>query len=190
VDELMKSAGYTRNAQSLWADRNGKTLRFELSTFAEDSARVAILNVAATQLKKQGFDIVANPRPRDWVRKNWGALEAFVVGWGTPYDPDSSVYGPFHSSQALANGGSNYGTYSNPDVDKALDKGRGTSDPAERKAAYADFQRALAEDPPFVWIAYLHTSNAVPAALKGPERRTLGHHGYGFFWNAEKWSWS
>ncbi|XVQ09333.1 ABC transporter substrate-binding protein [Spirillospora sp. CA-255316] len=188
VDELMKAAGYARNAQNLWA-KGGKTVRFELSTFAEDSARVAILNVAATQLKAQGFDVVPNPRPRDWVRKNWGALEAFVVGWGTPYDPDSSVYGPFHSSQALDKGGSNYGTYANPEVDKALDRGRGTSDPAQRKAAYADFQRALAEDPPFVWISYLQTSNAVPAALKGPARRTLGHHGYGFFWNAEKWSW-
>jgi peptide/nickel transport system substrate-binding protein len=190
ADALMKSAGYGKNAQGLWADKSGKTVRFELSTFAEDSARVAILNVAATQLKKQGFDVVPNPRPRDWVRKNWGKLEAFVVGWGTPYDPDSSVYGPFHSSQSLANGGSNYGTYGNPDVDKALDKARGTSDPAERKAAYGDFQKTLAEDPPFVWIAYLHTSNAVPASLKGPQRRTLGHHGYGFFWNAEKWSWS
>ncbi|MEW2358720.1 ABC transporter substrate-binding protein [Spirillospora sp. NPDC029432] len=189
VDELMKAAGYAENGQGLWA-KGGKTVRFELSTFAEDSSRVAILNVAATQLKARGFDVVPNPRPRDWVRKNWGELEAFVVGWGTPYDPDTSVYGPFHSSEALANGGSNYGTYSNPDVDKALDAARRTSDPEKRKALYGDFQKALAEDPPFVWISYLHTSNAVPDGLKGPQRRTLGHHGYGFFWNAEKWSWS
>ncbi|MFF5260503.1 ABC transporter substrate-binding protein [Actinomadura viridis] len=191
VGELMRDAGYARNAQGLWArGGNGATVRFELSTFAEDSARVAILNVAATQLKAQGFDVVPNPRPRDWVRKHWGDLEAFVVGWGTPYDPDTSVYGPFHSSQALDKGGSNYGTYANRDVDKALDRGRDASDPSGREAAYADFQKALAEDPPFVWISYLQTSNAVPASLKGPARRTLGHHGYGFFWNAEKWALS
>ncbi|MFG2003618.1 ABC transporter substrate-binding protein [Spirillospora sp. NPDC048911] len=189
VDALMKSAGYAKNAQQQWV-KDGRTVRFELSTFAEDSARVGILNVAATQLKAQGFDVVPNPRPRDWVRKHWGDLEAFVVGWGTPYDPDSSVFGPFHSSEALANGGSNYGSYANPQVDKALERGRGTSDPDARKAAYADFQKALAEDPPFVWISYLKTSNAVPASLRGPQQRTLGHHGYGFFWNAEKWSWS
>lgn len=189
VDALMGPAGYAKNAQGLW-EKDGKTVRFELTTFAEDSARVAILNVAATQLKQRGFDVVPNPRPADWVRKHWGDLDAMVVGWGTPYDADSSVYGPFHSSQALDKGGSNYGTYANPDVDKALDRARGTSDPAVRKAAYADFQKALAADPPFAWVAYLLTDNAVPKALKGPERRTLGHHGYGFFWNAEKWSWS
>lgn len=189
TDELMKKAGYARNGQGLWA-KDGKTVRFELTTFAEDSARVAILNVAATELKKAGYDVVPNPRPKDWVRKHWGDLDAMVVGWGTPYDPDSSVYGPFHSSQALAKGGSNYGTYANTEVDKALDRARDTSDPAVRKAAYADFQKALAADPPFVWVAYLQTNNAVPKALNGPQRRTLGHHGYGFFWNAEKWSWS
>ncbi|WP_067477853.1 ABC transporter substrate-binding protein [Actinomadura hibisca] len=189
VEELMKGAGYAKNGQGLW-EKGGKTVRFELSTFAEDSARVAILNVAATQLKQQGFDIVPNPRPKDWVRKHWGDLEAFVVGWGTPYDADSSVFGPFHSSQALDKGGSNYGTYNNPQVDKALEAGRDTMDEGERKAAYADFQKALAEDPPFVWIAYLDTNNAVPKNLTGPAKRTLGHHGYGFFWNAEKWAWS
>ncbi|MFC4911437.1 ABC transporter substrate-binding protein [Actinomadura gamaensis] len=187
-DALMRSAGYAKNAQGLWA-KDGRTVRFELSTFAEDSSRVAILNVSATQLRQAGFDVRPNPRPRDWVRKHWGDLDAFVVGWGTPYDPDSSVFGPLSSSEVLAKGGSNYGSYSNPAVDKALAEGRDTDDPAVRKRAYADLQKALAEDPPFVWISYLKTDNAVPTTLKGPRQRTLGHHGYGFFWNAEKWSW-
>ncbi|MFD0689156.1 ABC transporter substrate-binding protein [Actinomadura fibrosa] len=189
VASLMREAGYAKNGQGLWA-KDGKTVRFELTTFAEDSLRVAILNVAATQLKQQGFDIDPRPRPRDWVRKHWGDLQGFVVGWGTPYDPDSSVYGPFASSQALAKGGSNYGSYSNRAADKALEEGRSTLDPAKRKAAYTAFQQALQDDPPFVWISYLTTINAVPANLTGPVQRTLGHHGYGFFWNAETWRYA
>ncbi|REE95753.1 ABC transporter substrate-binding protein [Thermomonospora umbrina] len=187
VNELMRAAGYTRDGNAPWS-KGGTPLTFELSTFAEDSLRVAILNVAATQLKQQGFNVVPKPQPKEWVRSHWGDLQAFVVGWGTPYDADSSVFGPFHSSEALDKGGSNYGTYANADVDRALERGRDTMDPAERKRAYADFQRALIEDPPFVWITYLQTLNAVPADLTGPRRRTLGHHGYGFFWNAEKWA--
>ncbi|GAA1548009.1 ABC transporter substrate-binding protein [Actinomadura kijaniata] len=189
ADELMKGAGYARNAQGLW-EKDGKTVRFELTTFAEDSARVAILNVAATQLRQAGFDISGTPKPRSWVRDHWGDLGAFVIGWGTPYDADSSVFGPFHSSEELDKGGSNYGSYKNAEVDRALERGRGTLDEGGRRAAYADFQKALAEDPPFVWIAYLDTNNAVPRSLTGPQRRTLGHHGYGFFWNVEKWAWS
>ncbi|WP_254714986.1 ABC transporter substrate-binding protein [Actinomadura sp. NAK00032] len=189
VSSLMGEAGYAKNGQGMWA-KDGKTVDFELTTFAEDSLRVAILNVSATQLRKQGFDVDPRPRPRDWVRKHWGDLQGMVVGWGTPYDPDSSVYGVFASSQALAKGGSNYGTYSNPAVDKALEEGRSTLDPAKRKAAYTAFQKALQEDPPFVWISYLKTINAVPKNLTGPAQRTLGHHGYGFFWNAETWRYN
>lgn len=111
------------------------------------------------------------------MRKHWGDLQAFVVGWGTPYDPDSSVYGPFASSQVPAKGGSNYGSYSDPVADKALDEGRSTLDPAKRKAAYTAFRQALQDDPPYVWISYLKTINAVPKNLTGPARRTLGHHG-------------
>lgn len=189
VSALMEEAGYAKNGQGMWA-KDGKTVNFELTTFAEDSLRVAILNVSATQLRKQGFDVDPRPRPRDWVRKHWGDLQGMVVGWGTPYDPDSSVYGVFASSQALAKGGSNYGTYSNPAADKALEEGRSTLDPAKRKAAYTAFQKALQDDPPFVWISYLKTINAVPKTLTGPAQRTLGHHGYGFFWNAETWRYN
>lgn len=186
---LMRQAGYAKNAKGLWA-KDGKTVGFELTTFADDSLRVAILNVSATQLKKQGFDVRPYPRPSDWVRKHWADLHAFVIGWGTPYDPDSSVYGPFSSSQVLAKGGSNYGNYVNHTADKALDAGRSTLDPAERKTAYTRFQQALQDDTPFVWICYLKTINAVPENLTGPAQRTLGHHGYGFFWNAETWRYN
>jgi peptide/nickel transport system substrate-binding protein len=189
VASLMREAGYAKNGEGMWA-KNGKTVGFELTTFAEDSLRVAILNVSATQLRKQGFDVDTRPRPREWVRKHWRDLAGRVVGWGTPYDPDSSVYGPFASSQALDKGGSNYGSYGNRAADRALEDGRSTLDPVKRKAAYADFQQALQDDPPFVWISYLKTINAVPESLTGPAQRTLGHHGYGIFWNAETWRYN
>ncbi|GAA3728402.1 peptide/nickel transport system substrate-binding protein [Spinactinospora alkalitolerans] len=186
VEEIMTGAGYERNGDGVWAD-DGTPVSFELTTFAEDGVRTAMIEVLATQFREQGFDVTAEPRPRDAV--DWEEVEAFLIGWGTPYDPDSSLYGPFHSSEALAEGGSNYGSYANDDVDAALEEGRGSSDADTRSAAYAEFQQALAEDPPYVWVAYLEAVNAVPADLEGPRERTLAHHGYGFFYNAEEWSY-
>ncbi|GAB3206783.1 ABC transporter substrate-binding protein [Marinactinospora thermotolerans] len=187
VEEIMTEAGYERNGEDVW-EKEGEPVSFELTTFAEDGVRSAMIEVVATQLREQGFDVTAEPRPRDAV--DWAGLESFLIGWGTPYDADSSLYGPFHSSEALADGGSNYGSYANDEVDAALEAGRGTNDEAERAAAYADFQRALAEDPPYVWLTYLDAVNAVPANLTGPQERALAHHGYGFFWNVEDWSYS
>jgi peptide/nickel transport system substrate-binding protein len=186
AERTMTEAGYRRGEDGVWA-KDGERVAFDLTTFAEDGVRTAMVEVLATQLREQGFDVTADPRPRDAV--DWAAVDAFLIGWGTPYDPDGSLYGPFHSSEALAEGGSNYGSYADDAADDALDRGRSTADPAVRADAYADFQRAIAANPPYVFVAYLDAVNAVPADLRGVERRTLAHHGYGFFWNAEEWSY-
>ncbi|MFC4565788.1 ABC transporter substrate-binding protein [Nocardiopsis mangrovi] len=186
VERIMTEGGYRRNGDGIWA-KGGEPVAFDLTTFAEDGVRAAMIEVLATQLRDQGFDATADPRPRDAV--DWARLDAFLIGWGTPYDPDGSLYGPFHSAEALAEGGSNYGSYADDAVDDALDRGRATADPAAREAAYADFQEAIAENPPYVFVTYLEAVNAVPAGLTGIRQRTLAHHGYGFFWNAEEWSY-
>ena len=186
VESIMSDAGYAKNADGIWA-KDGEPIAFDLTTFAEDGARSAMIEVLATQLREQGFDVTAAPTPRDAVE--WDELESFLIGWGTPYDPDGSLYGPFHSSEALAEGGSNYGSYADEAVDEALDRGRSTGDEDTRTAAYTDFQEAIVENPPYVFVSYLEAVNAVPADLQGVEQRTLAHHGYGFFWNAEEWSY-
>ena len=96
VTELMTEAGYTRDGNGPWA-KDGQPVAFSISTFAEDALRVSLLEVVTTQLKKQGFEVTANPLPRDAVK--WEDLDAFVIGWGTPYHPDTSLFAPFHSSQ-------------------------------------------------------------------------------------------
>ncbi len=182
VRELMTSAGYTRSGQGPWT-KQGEPVSFTIATFAEDSVRVGLLEVVTTQLKEQGFDVTAEPLPRDAVK--WEDLDAFVIGWGTPYHPDTSLFAPFHSSQALAEGGENLGSYRNTDVDDALMAGRrGDTD------AYVDFQKAIAQDPPYVWLVYLEALNAFPADFSGPTERTLEHHGFGLFWDVETWHWT
>ncbi len=189
VGRLMTEAGYARGGSDgagPWT-KDGEPVSFSVSTFAEDDLRVAMGDVVTTQLKEQGFDAVADPQPRDAV--TWEDLDTFVIGWGTPYHPDTSLYSPFHSSQVLAQGGSNLGSYVNADVDAALDAGRTARDEDAEAQAYGRFQEAIAEDPPYVWLAYLQALNAFPADFAGPQERTLEHHGYGLFWNAEDWRW-
>ncbi|TQN27526.1 peptide/nickel transport system substrate-binding protein [Haloactinospora alba] len=186
VAEIMTDAGYERNEDGIWA-KDGEPVAFDLTTFAEDDLRAAMVEVLATQFTEQGFDVTADPQPRDAV--DWDNFDAFLIGWGTPYDPDGSLYGPFHSSEALDEGGSNYGSYADDAVDEALEQGRSTNDPDTRADAYADFQEALADNPPYVFVSYLEAVNVVPDDLGGIEERTLAHHGYGFFYNAQDWSY-
>ena len=79
---------------------------------------------------------------------------AFVRLFGSP-DPDSD-YHWFISRNAVKPGegrlGLNLARVRDPQVDEALDTGRGTTDDATRKAAYATFQQRLSAIVPYVWL--------------------------------------
>ena len=58
-------------------------------------------------------------------------------------------------------GSTNVFKYSDAEVDKLLDEGRTTLDPAKRKAIYADLQKRLACDGPIAHLAYGQLFTAV-----------------------------
>ncbi|MEM7140932.1 MAG: ABC transporter substrate-binding protein [Actinomycetota bacterium] len=70
-------------------------------------------------------------------------------------DPDG-FYIWFHSSQTTTN----WSNHSFPEIDDALARGRATDDVDERKAAYADFQQALADLVPIVWLDHFNGTEA------------------------------
>ena len=70
---------------------------------------------------------------------------AYLIGWGSPFDADDHTYKVFGTGK-----GANYSGYSNALVDQYLTEARQSDDPAVRKAAYANFQTALAEDRHFI----------------------------------------
>jgi len=58
----------------------------------------------------------------------------------------------------------NVGYYSNPDVDKDIEGGLATPDPAKRAALYADAQKRIWDDAPWIFlgvdrILYAHAKN-------------------------------
>jgi peptide/nickel transport system substrate-binding protein/microcin C transport system substrate-binding protein len=61
-------------------------------------------------------------------------MQLFAMGWGGG-DVESDPKQIFHSSSANK-GGSNYGSYSNPEVDKLIDQGRAELDPAKRTVIF------------------------------------------------------
>ena len=64
-------------------------------------------------------------------------------------DPDTIVYTLFHTSGAM-----NYGRYSNPEMDAALETGRSSNDDATRKAAYATVQQIVRDDLPLLLTSH------------------------------------
>ena len=114
---------------------------------------------------------------------DWAGQEAFLIGWGSPFDPDDHTYKVFGTDK-----GANYSGYSNEKIDSLLQQARESDDKAERKRLYAQFQEELANDPAYTFIAYVDAIYAGSDSIEGITKDTvLGHHGVGIFWNINEW---
>lgn len=74
-------------------------------------------------------------------------FDAFLAYLEVPPDPDQ--YPIWHSTQRT-----NISHYNSPKVDKLLEEGRRALDPKERKEIYSNFQKALSEDVPAIFLYY------------------------------------
>lgn len=77
-------------------------------------------------------------------------FQALLIAQQIPPDPDQ--YTLWHSSQPT-----NITRYQSHRLDKLLEDGRQTLDPAKRKELYQDFQRFLVEDTPAAFLFYQTT---------------------------------
>lgn len=183
ADEYLTAAGWIPGSDQIRV-KDGKRLAFTITAPSSDPVRVQLATYLASQLKKIGADV--NAAALDWSVIDISKTEAFMLGWGSPFDADDHTYRLFHSSEIGS--GTNYGSYSDPAVDKLLEQARTTADTAKREELYKQFQQALADNPPYIFIAYQHALYGVNHKVKGIKIKTLGHHGAGFLWNLEEWT--
>lgn len=94
-----------------------------------------------------------------------------VIAWAqfSAIDPDGE------RSFFRSGGPLNWSNLESARIDAALDAGRATDDPDARFEAYAEFQRALAEELPMIWVDHLNGVEAVAAqpTVHGIAERTL-----------------
>ncbi len=174
---LLEQAGWKKNADGIY-EKNGQTLSFTINCAQGDQVRIDMANICAQNLNDIGADVkVEVPAEVDWAGQ-----DAYLIGWGSPFDPDDHTYKVFGTDK-----GANYNGYSNSEVDRLLTEARQTDD-ASRKALYAQFQEELGHDPAYTFIAYIDAIYAGASNIKGvTEDTVLGHHGVGIFWNIHEW---
>jgi ABC-type transport system substrate-binding protein len=90
-------------------------------------------------------------------------------------DPNSILYGSFHSSMAAQ---TNYANFSDPETDDLLEEGTVLPAGEERKELYFKLQRILDEKKPWVPLIFLVGTQLGSARLEGVNPRA---NGGGFF---------
>jgi peptide/nickel transport system substrate-binding protein len=134
---------------------NGVRFHIAMKTSTDENTRLMVA-VMQQQLRKVGImlDIRSFEFATFFADVTHGAFQLYGLRWiGGNEDPDIFEYA-FHSAKFPPNG-ANRGYYSNQTVDALIDQARREVDQNSRKATYAELQRILAKDLPYINLWYL-----------------------------------
>ena len=147
--ELMAEAGY--------ADGFTMTLDATNDRYVNDAQ---IAQALASMLAQIGIDLQLNIMPKS---NFWGYIRvpteqsSFIMsGWDVPSGDAGSMYAALFYSRDVKEGYGqvNRGSYSNPELDAAVDRADSTADIDERDAALQEATRILMADIPMIPVHY------------------------------------
>ncbi|MER5701558.1 ABC transporter substrate-binding protein [Micromonospora sp. NPDC002296] len=185
---LLDAAGWTPGPGGVRV-KDGRPARFALMYPATDTLRKELALAVTADAKKVGIEVTPAGLTWDAIDPRMKS-DALLMGYGTPYDPDFISYKLF-GSRFAGQGYFNSGSYRSAVVDRALQEGRDQADPARRKAAYAQVQKELAADVPWLFLTYLRHSYVLKSSVQGVTPRVEPHeHGVAnsLWWNINTWT--
>ncbi|MFE9884361.1 ABC transporter substrate-binding protein [Streptomyces scopuliridis] len=169
--------------------KDGVRAAFPLWYLTGDKLRQEHALAYASDAKKAGIDITTQAGTWEVIEPRM-RQDAVLAGGGSPGDPDFDQYTLLMSSLA-GDGFNNMAWYDNPAVDRALDAGRESGEPAARKAAYDTVQRELVKNPGYTFLTHIDHLYVVNDRWDGLSTQTEPHdHGLasGPWWNIEDWT--
>ena len=141
----------------------GKPVRIKLSV---NAAPISVLTGQALQQmwKKVGIETEIVQYEQVQLVRTAAAkqYQVMLYRWAGGADPDKNVHQFFHSKGAV-----NRTAYSDPEMDRLLDAGRATTDPAERLKVYRQINNLLARDLPYIYLNYFTNYSLASPAVRG-----------------------
>ncbi|MER6133101.1 ABC transporter substrate-binding protein [Streptomyces sp. NPDC001815] len=159
----------------LWYVSGDKLRQDHALAYASDAKKIGV----EAKVQAGTWEVIEPRMPKD----------AVLAGGGSPADPDFDQYALLRSDLA-GDGFNNMGWYDNATVDRALEAGRESGDPAERKAAYDTVQRELVKNPGYTFLTHIDHLYVVDDRFGKLSTQVEPHdHGLaaGPWWNVEDW---
>ena len=176
---LLREAGWSDVDGEGILSKDGRELRIVIVTNQGSQVREDVATVIQSQWAKLG--VKAEIQVVAWSaflnqfidKKNF---QAVILGWTTPTDPD--IFSVWHSSSA-GEGGLNFISFENDDVDRLIEEGRVEFSPQERQKIYREAHKIIAENAPYTFLFVPYSLPAVSRRVKGIEPAPAGI-GYNF----------
>ena len=150
LDQLPLYAPDPERAKSLLAEA-GLDDNFEMSILASPlyPEFINIALVLQSQLAEVGITVTLDQVEWGTFIDRWKARDfsAFVSFNGSGNDPDRALYPAFHTGGSV-----NAFQFSDPEVDRLLDEGRSTVDPARRHETYNQVEKLIADAAPALFL--------------------------------------
>ena len=148
---LLKEAGYEdRDGNGVLESPQGKELRFQLIHPSGNDNYQQMAFYLKDNYARAG--VVLEPDPTEWntmiQKMDSRDFDAITLGWGGSIESDP--YQIFHSAQI--EGGDNYISYRNEQLDELIEAARVTVDDAARTELWHEVHRVLHEDQPYTFL--------------------------------------
>lgn len=156
-----RTAGMKLLAEAGWIDRDkdgqledaeGRPFTFELTYPSGSEISDRIAKFVLDSYADAGIKVAL--RPMDWSvmdpvrdQRNFDCL---MMGWGANA-PESDPKQIFHS-ESIKNQGDNFGQWSSPRADAAIDAARRELDATKRAELWKQFSRVMHEEQPYTWV--------------------------------------
>jgi peptide/nickel transport system substrate-binding protein len=180
--QLLREAGWQDTDGDGIVDKDGKPFQFTILTNAGNALRKNTATIIQWRLEKIGIKV--DIRTVEWstfinqfIDKK--RFEAVLLGWSIGLDADQ--YDIWHSSKTKEKE-LNFISFSNPEVDELLEKGRRTFDLEKRKKAYFRIQEILADEVPYIFLYVPDATPIVHARIRGITPTPIG-----ISYNLPKW---
>lgn len=139
--QVLEDAGWVDTDGDGVREKDGVKLEVTVATHTDDTSRFQVVELMQNQLQKIGFSVSTSVT--EWAsfsaKMDEKAHQIWVAGWLNLVDPDR-MYGMFYTD-----GPNNYGGFSDPAVDAALDTARQSSDQAVRSENYQFVAQTVAD---------------------------------------------
>lgn len=178
AEDLLDEAGWVDSDGDGIRDKrvDGKKLDFEFTMLCSTTPN----SIKVSELMKQNLDqigIVCNVKPTEFTVLQQLEIEhkfhAAMGGWGTGTDPDTNI-NIFGTGENR-----NFGSYSNPEVDRLFAEGRKEFDPDKRAAIYAKIHEIVYEDQAYTWLFWRNAFYGFNKNLRGYKFSPRGPYNYG-----------
>ncbi len=170
--QMLDQAGWKLNSSSGIREKDGQQFKFTLYT-NDDALRVATGQELAKEFKRVGLLGDFASSGTSGLMQNFllpRKYDSIVYGIDPGTDPDP--YPLWHSSQA-ASDGLNVASVASPQFDTLLEKGRVSTNPAERLEIYNQFQALFEEEVPSIPLYHPLYSYAIDRSVKGVQVQGL-----------------